>query len=54
MPPSSGGNGQLHSHLQALAGLKPTNLMQQLLANCKNYAETTGANLWRDLIILES
>ncbi|MEN6620876.1 MAG: hypothetical protein ABFD50_04950 [Smithella sp.] len=51
MPPSGG--GQLHPHMQTLAGLKPTNYMQRLLNSAQNYVETSGDNLWRNLIMLE-
>lgn len=51
MPPS--GAGMVHPHLQTLAGLNPTTHMQRLLSSARNYAETSGGNLWRNLIVLE-
>ncbi|MGV8057736.1 MAG: hypothetical protein AB2L12_06910 [Smithellaceae bacterium] len=51
MPPSGG--GLIHPHLQTLAGLKPTNYVQRLLTAAQNYAEESGGNLWRNLIVLE-
>lgn len=51
MPPAGG--GLIHPHLQTLAGFKPTNYMQRLLTSAQNYAEASGGNLWRNLIVLE-
>ena len=51
MPPAGG--GLIHPHLQTLVGLKPTNYMRRLLASAQNYAEASGGNLWRNLIIME-
>lgn len=51
MPPAGG--GLIHPHLQTLAGFKPTNYMQRLLSSAQNYAELSGGNLWRNLIVLE-
>jgi galactose-1-phosphate uridylyltransferase len=52
MPPAGG--GLIHPHLQTIAGHKPTNFMQRLLASAQNYAvATNGDNLWRNLIALE-
>jgi len=51
MPPAGG--GLIHPHLQTIVGLKPTNYVQRLLTSAQNYAETSGGNLWRNLIVLE-
>lgn len=51
MPPSGG--GLIHPHLQTLADLNPTNYVQRLLTSAQNYAEASGGNLWRNLIIME-
>jgi galactose-1-phosphate uridylyltransferase len=51
MPPAGG--GLIHPHLQTIVGLKPTNYMRRLLSSARNYAEDSGGNLWRNLIVLE-
>ena len=51
MPPAGG--GLIHPHLQTIAGMKPTNFMQRLIASAQNYASADGGNLWRNLIIFE-
>ena len=51
MPPAGG--GMVHPHLQTIVGLKPTNFMQRLLTSAQRYAEESGGNLWRNLILLE-
>jgi galactose-1-phosphate uridylyltransferase len=51
MPPSGG--GLIHPHLQTMAGFKPSNLVQRLLTSAQKYAEASGGNLWRNLIIQE-
>jgi galactose-1-phosphate uridylyltransferase len=52
MPPAGG--GLIHPHLQTIAGKKPTNFMQRLLASAQNYmAASGGGNLWRNLLAAE-
>jgi UDPglucose--hexose-1-phosphate uridylyltransferase len=51
MPPAGG--GLIHPHLQTMAGLRPTNYVQRLLTSAQNYAEASGGNLWRNLIVME-
>jgi len=51
MPPAGG--GMIHPHLQTILGAKPTNYMRRLLGSAKQYAEASGGNLWRNLIVLE-
>ncbi len=47
------GGGLLHPHVQTVIGEKPSHFVSAILTKAHSYKETTGRNLWGDLIAYE-